>query len=113
MIEDSQEERLQELRSKAHRRAEAKSEYEYLNHYRKSKLAILMREYEKDGFKTTASQDREARADSTYEEILQGLKAACEEYERLDWELRISMKAADLWQTKQANKRHEMKQYGA
>lgn len=104
------ERRLTELRAIASERATAKSRLDYLDHFRKSKLAMLMKEYAQE-HKTTAAQEREARCDNEYLEILEGLAEATEIYERLDWELRIAMKGADLWQTTQANRRQEMREY--
>jgi hypothetical protein len=41
------------------------------------------------------------------------LKVATEKAERCKWELKIAEMGAGLWQTAQANKRAEMKGYGA
>ena len=110
-MSDVIEKRLHELRQQARDYAAAKSQAEYLDHFRKSKLAILMKKYGEQGHTTTAAQEREARADAEYQQILTGLREATETAERLGWELRIAMKGADLWQTQQANRRHEMGQY--
>jgi hypothetical protein len=45
--------------------------------------------------------------------LLDGLKAATEKAEHCKWELKIAEMGAGLWQTAQANKRAEMKGYGA
>ena len=106
-------ERLHQLNKMAAKYAKAKADMEYLDHFRKSQLAILMKEYETKGFTTSASQDTQARADERYLEILYGLQEATETAERLGWELRIAMKGADLYQTEQANRRAEMKHLGS
>lgn len=103
--------RLNELRGIAKRYAVAKSEAEYLENFKKSKLAILMKKYEKLGAKTAAQQERDARSDAEYLELLEGLKVAIEESEATRWELEIARLGAGLWQTSQANKRQEMKSY--
>lgn len=104
------EERLHELREKAAEYARAEAQRDYLSHYRKSKLAMLMKTYEKD-HKTTAAQEREARADPKYIELLEGLREATETAERLKWELNIARDAIGIWRTRQANKRTEMEGY--
>lgn len=106
------EQRMIELRRLSGERAQAKRRLVYLEHFRKSKLAILMKAAAFD-HKTTAAQEREARAHPEYIELLEGMAEATEEFEKLDWELRISMKGADLWQTLEASKRAERRGYGA
>lgn len=104
--------RLHELNQMAAAYAKAKAQAEYLDHFRKSQLAILMKEYATAGHSTSAAQETQARADERYLETLYGLQEATETAERLGWELRIAMKGADLYQTEQANRRAEMKHLG-
>jgi hypothetical protein len=85
---------------------------EYLEHFRKSKHAILMREAEKLGHKTSAAQEREAYSHPEYQQLLDGLKAATELSERSRWELEIAKMGIDLWRTKEATKRAEVRAYG-
>lgn len=110
-MSESIERRLIELRQMAAEYATAKAQMDYLDHFRKSQLAILMKRYEAQGYKTAAAQETQARADEEYLQVLYGLQEATEKAERLGWELRIAMKGADLWQTEQANQRHELSQY--
>ena len=108
--------RLHELRECAKRYAKAKAETEYLAHFRKSKMAMLMKKYElkyPERCKTGTAQEREARCDPEYLEILEGLKAATEVSEQALWELRIAQMGAELWRTQQASERAERKGYGA
>jgi len=107
------EKRLQELREIAGKYAEARAIKEYLDHFRKSKLAILMKQFNQLGFQTAASQDREARASHEYLTLLEGLKEATRDAERLRWELRIAEVGAELWRTQQATNRAERRGYGA
>ncbi len=109
---DAIEKRMIELRAMAKDFAAAAANRAYLEEYKKSHLAILMKRYEHD-FPTVSAQEREARADKEYLETLEGLKVATETAEKLGWELRIAMKGADLWQTTQANERAERRGYGA
>lgn len=113
MSDDAIERRMQELRDTAARYAKANAVREYLDEFKKSKLAILMRKYEGQGFTTAAAQEREARADTEYRDLLINLQSATEEAEKLRWELRIAEAGIAVWQTRSANLRAERKGYGA
>jgi len=99
--------RFHELSEQAKRYSKAKANSVYLDHFRKSKLAILMKKYEPDN-PTVSAQEREARADQEYLEVLDGLREATEtaEYER--WELKLVEMKFEAWRTQQATKRVEM-----
>ncbi len=102
------EERLHELRELAKKFAKSEANRVYLEEFKKSQLAILMKKYEKS-HKTAAAQEREARADQEYLSVLEGLKQATEHAQRARWELKIAELGASVWQTSQANRRQEMK----
>ena len=89
--------------------SKAESERVYLDHFRKSKLAILMKEAEQKGHTTSAAQEREARANPEYLELLKGLQSATEIAEYAKWKLKNEHMGASLFQTQQANRRAEMK----
>lgn len=107
------ERRMIELRSLAGEAAKARAEREYLDEYKKSKLAMLMSIAETEGATSVAAQEREARKHPEYLDLLLNLRTAVETCEKHEWELRIAMKGADLWQTLQANERAERRGYGA
>lgn len=107
------EKRLEELRGLASVAASARAEREYLDEFKKSKLAILMANVGALGVETIAAQEREARKHPEYLALLDGLRAAIESCELAEWKLRIALKGADLWQTVQANERAERRGYGA
>lgn len=107
------EERLQAIRNMAAEYAKAKAQRVYLEHFRKSKRAMLMKQAELDGEKTAVAQEREAYADREYVELLEGLKEATEIEARLYWELRVTEMRFEAWRTKQANERAEKGRYGA
>lgn len=107
------ENRLHQLREIAGKYAKAEAERTYLDEFKKSQLAILMAKAETKGVTTVAAQERDARADKEYLGLLQGLKIATEEAERLYWELQIARMGAGLWQTEQANMRSERRAYGS
>ena len=107
------EKRMTELRGLAGEAAKARAEREYLDEFKKSKLAMLMSAAEALGASSVAAQEREARKHPEYLSMLDGLREAVETCERCEWELRIALKGADLWQTLQANERAERRGYGA
>ncbi len=112
-MSDRAEQRLGELRQMSEEYAKAYAERNYLEEMKKSKLAVLMKRAETDGHKTAAAQEREARADQEYLDLLAGLKEATEISERLRWHLEIAKLGVAVWQTQQANERAERKAYGA
>jgi hypothetical protein len=101
-----------ELREKSEQFARAFAERSHLDNFSKSLLAIEMQKAEADGHKTTAAQEREARASKAYLEHLDGLRSAIEESERLRWELEVAKMGIAVWQTMSANERTERRGYG-
>jgi hypothetical protein len=112
-MSDRAEQRLAELRQMSEEYAKAYSERNYLEEFRKSKMAMLMKQAEIDGHKTAAAQEREARADPEYIALLLNLKTATEASERLRWHLEVAKLAVAVWQTQNANERAERRAYGA
>lgn len=112
MNNDAIERRLTELREISRQHAKAKAETEYLEHFRKSKHALLMKEAELRGHKTSAAQEREAYAHPEYQQLLEGLRVAVEMSERARWELEIARMGIDIWRTKESTRRSEAKAYG-
>lgn len=97
------------IKSNAPLYAKAKADRVYLENFRKSKKAILMRQAETAGHKTAAMQEREAYADPEYQQLLEGLRAAVEEEERLRWLLVGAETQIECWRTVSANQRAEAK----
>lgn len=113
-MNESLEARLQELRDQATVYSEAEAKRTYLENYRHSKLAILMKEVElKTGLKTVAAQEREARAHPEYIELLKALRDATEVAEKNKWFLNIAMRGSSLYQTQEATKRAEIQAYNS
>jgi hypothetical protein len=107
------ERRLQELREQAKAFAEAEGDRIYLENFKASKLAILMKDVEaRMGLTTVAAQEREARAHPDYIQLLEALREATKIAEKNKWLLRISMRGSSLYQTEQAALRAEMQAYG-
>lgn len=90
----------------AKRFAEAKAERIYLEEFRKSKKAILMKRSLEE---TIGAQEREAYAHNEYQELLEGLKKAIEIEEKLRWDLIAAQARVEIWRSEQANMRAEGK----
>jgi hypothetical protein len=82
--------------------AKAKSDRIYLEEFRKSKKALLM----KDSPETTsAAQERDAYAHAEYRELLLGLKQAVEVEEQLRWTLIAAQARVEIWRSQEASNR--------
>lgn len=82
--------------------AKAKAERVYLEEFRKSKKALLMKSC---GESSVAAQEREAYADQEYQDLLRGLQAAVEAEETLRWGLVAAQARVEIWRTESANNR--------
>ena len=89
--------------------AQAKADRTYLEEFRKSKKAILMKEAEVYGHKTAAAQEREAYAHPEYVELLHGLRDAVAAEEELRWGLVAAQARIDVWRSQEASARQEVK----
>ena len=84
--------------------AKAKAARVYLEEFRKSKKALLMKaSTESSG----VAQERDAYAHPEYQELLAGLREAVEVEERLKWDLIAAQARVEIWRTEQANARAE------
>ena len=86
--------------------AKAKAERVYLEEFRKSKKALLMKESMETAI---GAQEREAYAHEEYIALLKGLKQAVEVEEKLRWDLIAAQARVEVWRTEQANNRAEGK----
>ena len=89
--------------------AKAKSQRIYLEEFRKTKKALLMKDALTRGIEAANAQEREAYAHPEYQELLKGLAAAIETEETLKWNLEAARMRCDIWRTEQANNRAEFK----
>ena len=106
MITDHDAERcLDYIRDTAALYAQAKADRVYLEQFRKSKKAILVRECSG----TIQERDSYAYAHREYQELLLGLKEAVHEEERLKWLLIGAQAKLDAWRTMSANERKATK----
>jgi hypothetical protein len=86
--------------------AEAKAHRVYLEEYRKSQKAMLMKSALSDGrAKSAVVAEIEAYADSAYIEVLKGLEAAVEAEETYRWGLVSAQARIDVWRSQEASNR--------
>lgn len=107
------EEMLERFRQLADRVAEWKPKREYLDEYKKSMLALLMKEAEKAGVTSAAGQERDARARGEYLKLLTEIEAAMKEEVKAIYHLKAVEIEIEVWRTKSANARSERRAYGA
>jgi O6-methylguanine-DNA--protein-cysteine methyltransferase len=104
---------MHEYRERVGEYAKARAKRTYVEEFKKSKFAMLMREADRQGFKTAAAQEREAYACQEYLDLLDGLQAAVESEERLRYDMKSLEMQAEVWRTLRADERFEKKSYGA
>lgn len=104
---------MNEYRNRVVEYSKARAKRTYVEEFKKSKFAMLMREAERQGFKTAAAQEREAYACDEYVQLLDALKEAVESEEKLRYEMKALEMQAEVWRTVRADERFEKKAYGA
>ena len=77
-----------------------------MEEYRKVKKAQLMKEYERNGVKTIAAQERDAYADPEYDKHLHALKQSVEDDEKARWLMIAAQAKVEAWRSQSANLRH-------
>lgn len=102
---------LEFIKTNARAYAKAKAERVYLDEFKKSKRAMLMKTVEPE-CQSAAAQEREALAHPEYLEILTALRVATEEEERLRWLIVAAQASIDVARTLEASKRAEAKVLG-
>lgn len=86
--------------------AEARAHRVYLEEYRKSQKAMLMKAALSDGrAKSAAVAEIEAYADPVYIEVLNGLESAVEAEETYRWGLISAQARIDVWRSTEASNR--------
>ena len=86
----------------APRLAKAKAERVYMEEYRKSLKAILMKA---SGKSSAAAQETEAYSHPDYIKHLAGLQAAVEAEETLRWQMVATEAAIEVWRSQEASNR--------
>ena len=93
------------IRENAGSYGNAKGRRVYLDEFRKSKKALLMKDALRKGIEAANAQEREAYANPEYVELISGLAAAVEEEETLRWQMEAAKMRVEIWRTEQANNR--------
>lgn len=106
------EKRLKELRDLGTVFAKEKAKVAYLEEFKKSKLAILMKQAEAKGYSSAAAQEREARANPEYIELIDGLQEAVERSEYARWQLVTAQMGVEVWRSLESTRRAEMHSTG-
>ena len=88
--------------------AKAKAERIYLEEYRKSLKAILMKRSLESAI---GAQEREAYAHDEYQQLLMGIRAAVEAEEELRWSLVAAQARVEVWRSQEATNRAEGKSF--
>ena len=83
--------------------AAAKANRVYIEEFRKSQKALLMKASKET---TSAGQERDAYAHADYLALLDGLKVAVELEETLKWNLTAAQARIDIWRSEQATNRN-------
>lgn len=82
--------------------AAAKAERVYLEEYRKTLKALLMKASNQS---SAALQEREAYADQQYQQHLSALRIAVEKEEALRWRMVVAQTAVEIWRSQEASNR--------
>ena len=98
-------EAINSLEVKGQLYAKARAERIHLEEWRKSRKAILMKQAQDGGVKTSAAAETEAYADESYIKLLDTIKFAVEEEEKLRWALVSAQAKIEVWRSLCANHR--------
>lgn len=98
-------ERLEKMREVIPKYSKAKAERIYIEQFRKSKKALLMRDQHALSLKTNAERESYAYSHKEYLELLTGLREAVEIEERYRWTLENLRIEVDVWRSREASKR--------
>ena len=93
---------LQAMHETGPQLAKARAERVYMEEYRKSLKAQLMKE---SGAASAAIQEREAYASDTYITHIKALKIAVEREEALRWRMVTAQTAVEVWRSQEASNR--------
>lgn len=93
------------IRENAEAYGTAKGQRIYLEEFRKSKKALLMKDALGRGIEAANAQEREAYADTEYRQLLKGLQAAIVQEETLKWKIESARLDIEIWRTRQATER--------
>ena len=113
MSEQELEKRMEEIRQIGDSYASAKANLNYLEHYRKIRLAQMMKEKMSTcANMSVAKADLESRAEEEYIKLCQDLKNAVEQESKLAWSKKMVELKFEFWKTNQISAMSERKKYG-
>lgn len=99
------EDHAQAIRDIAPAYGDAKAQRVYLEEFRKSKKAMLMRDALLNGIEAATHQEREAYSNPEYLELIKGLAQAIEKEETLRWELESHRLDIEIFRSREATAR--------
>lgn len=88
--------------------AKAKAQRVYIEEFRKSKKALLMKEAMAK-FEAANAQEREAYANPEYQALIKGLQEAVEIEEKLKWGLEAARISVEIWRSQEATNRMQIR----
>jgi hypothetical protein len=100
------EELMREYETLTEEYSSAKAHRTYLEEFRKSLHAILMKRAEVDGAKTVSAQERDAYANAEYVAHLKVIQEQVEREEKSRYHLKRLEMEYEIWRTHQANERY-------
>lgn len=101
------EDAAQAIRDKAPAYGEAKAQRVYLEEFKKSKKALLMKDALTLGIEAANAQEREAYAHPSYQQLIRGLAEAIEKEETLKWEIEAARLDIEIWRSREATNRNQ------
>lgn len=99
------EEHAQAIRELAPTYGEAKAQRVFLDEFKKSKKAMLMRDALLNGIEAANHQEREAYSNPEYLQLIKGLAAAIETEETLRWQLESHRLDIEIFRSREATAR--------
>ncbi len=112
-MNDFEEVKQADVRESWEKYAAAKAEHAYLDFYRKAILAILQKEaMGKKGCESVAAQDREARSDIRYLDVIEKIREAVELEELMRGEVKMAEWRFEAWKARIYADQREAKRYG-
>lgn len=101
------EDAAQAIRDKAPLFGEAKAQRVYLEEFKRTKRALLMKDALTLGIEAANAQEREAYAHPSYQQLIRGLAEAIEKEETLRWELEAARLDIEIWRSREATNRNQ------
>jgi len=103
---------LEDYKAKGISYSTTKAHQGYLEDFKKSKIAMLMKQAQAEGINTASGQEREAHAHEEYVTLLKNIQTATENESKERFLLRSLELEIEIWRTQQANERAERKLLG-